>query len=308
MGPGSRFAWPDDDEFEFGTLAQPLALMLAVNAAVLAGVFLHKIALRRSSRTYPFAGRLPLWLHQARADRRRRVAVTDKVPVWLVFALAGTIWLVNARSVHKLFRRTFGFDDTHWPLFVFIAESPFFLKNFMHTPAISTLWLRTCARAAADSGALDRLRAGGGAVLDRADPDPPHQRADVYADIAAIVVLRFYLVQGMTPRNAAVGIAAARGGRASSSWSQQFAGTIDVPYDDSSVTCRANGRSVADRPARVRLHLVPALSRRLRHLGADALEHPGHPVFALLIWLHTPLCAILRSLIARSEASCTAGS
>ena len=33
----------------------------------------------------------------------------------------------------KLFGRTFGFDEKHWPLFVFMAGSPFFLKNFMHT-------------------------------------------------------------------------------------------------------------------------------------------------------------------------------
>ena len=33
----------------------------------------------------------------------------------------------------KLFRRTFGFDEAHMPLFVFMAGSPFFLKNFMHT-------------------------------------------------------------------------------------------------------------------------------------------------------------------------------
>src|SRR5258708_19995404 len=56
-----------------------------------------------------------------------------KVPVWLVFALWGGVWLITLGLFIKLFRGTFGFDDTHMPLFVFMAGSPFFLKNFMHT-------------------------------------------------------------------------------------------------------------------------------------------------------------------------------
>src|SRR5882672_3659528 len=44
---------------------------------------------------------------------------------WLIIISAGLF-------VH-LFRRTFSLDEKHWPLFVFIAGSPFFLKNFMHT-------------------------------------------------------------------------------------------------------------------------------------------------------------------------------
>jgi hypothetical protein len=56
-----------------------------------------------------------------------------EVPVWLVFALGGGVWPVTASLFVKLFRRTFGFDQAHVPLFVFMAGSPFVLKNFMHT-------------------------------------------------------------------------------------------------------------------------------------------------------------------------------
>src|SRR6202163_3998712 len=42
-----------------------------------------------------------------------------KVPVWLVFALSGAVWLITLGLFIKLFRRTFGFDDAHMPLFVF---------------------------------------------------------------------------------------------------------------------------------------------------------------------------------------------
>jgi hypothetical protein len=51
---------------------------------------------------------------------------TSKVPVWLVFALSGVAWLVTLSLFVELFRRNFGFDDKHMPLFVFMAGSPFF--------------------------------------------------------------------------------------------------------------------------------------------------------------------------------------
>ena len=111
----------------------PWRLMLAVNAAVLIGVFWHKIALP------PFVPYIHLLVdyHYGFTKRALIGAIvglfTSKVPVWLVFALGGVVWLLTAGLFVQLFRRTFGLDDKHWPLFVFIAGSPFFLKNFMHT-------------------------------------------------------------------------------------------------------------------------------------------------------------------------------
>src|SRR4051794_10590208 len=108
-------------------------LMLAVNVTVLFGVFLHKITLP------PFVPYIHLLVdyHLGFTKRALIGAVvglfTAKVPVWLVFALGGVVWLVTAALFVKLFRRTFGFDEKHMPLFVFMAGSPFFLKNFMHT-------------------------------------------------------------------------------------------------------------------------------------------------------------------------------
>src|SRR5438309_11945743 len=111
----------------------PWRLMLAVNAAVLIGVFLYKI---------PREAYVPCihrWVdyHFGFTKRALIGAVVSlffsKVPVWLVFALSGAVWLITLGLFIKLFRRTFGFDDAHMPLFVFMAGSPFFLKNFMHT-------------------------------------------------------------------------------------------------------------------------------------------------------------------------------
>src|SRR2546430_703930 len=111
----------------------PWRLMLAVNAAVFIGVFLHKIALP------PFVPYIHLLVDYHFGFTKRALIgaavslVTAKVPVWLVFALAGFTWLITLGPFVQLFRRTFGFDEKHLPLFVFMAGSPFFLKNFMHT-------------------------------------------------------------------------------------------------------------------------------------------------------------------------------
>src|SRR6059058_6078863 len=107
--------------------------MLAVNVAVVLGVFVHKIFLQ------PYVPYIHLLVdyHFGFTKRALIGAVVSlffaKVPVWLVFALSGGVWLITLGLFIKLFRRTFGFDDAHLPLFVFMAGSPFFLKNFMHT-------------------------------------------------------------------------------------------------------------------------------------------------------------------------------
>src|SRR5258708_30199454 len=111
----------------------PWRLMLAVNAAVLFGVFLHKITLP------PYVPYIHLLVdyHFGFTKRALIGAVvslfSQEVPVWLVFGLGGAGRLITALLFIGLFRRTFGLDKTQMPLFVFMAGSPFFLKNFMHT-------------------------------------------------------------------------------------------------------------------------------------------------------------------------------
>src|SRR5690349_16805138 len=103
----------------------PWRVMLVVNAAVLVGVFLHKITLP------PFVPYIHLLVdyHFGFLKRALIGAVvapfTAKVPVWLVFALAGTTWLATLGLFIALFRRTFGFSEEHLPLFAFMIGSPF---------------------------------------------------------------------------------------------------------------------------------------------------------------------------------------
>ncbi|WP_050628001.1 hypothetical protein [Bradyrhizobium viridifuturi] len=281
------------------TWQNPWRLMLAVNAAVLAGVFLHKIALP------PFVPYIHLLVDYHYGFTKRALVgaivslFTDKVPVWLVFALAGAIWLLTLGLFVRLFQRTFGFDDAHWPLFVFIAGSPFFLKNFMHTLghfdiygcALTIVLLLIPARsvmyvliAATFSIALILVH---------------HIFVLMYVPaIAAIVVLRFYLMQGATPRNIAVGLAALAA-VGILFLVAQFEGTVDVPYDE--FIRHLQGR-MAD-PSRTDLLQFgyiwyQPLSKEFADTWARMPSNIlGVPVFALLIWLHTPLWQYFARLI-----------
>ena len=114
----------------------PWRLMLAMNAAVLIGVFVYKLTRE------PYVPYIHLLVdYHFGFTKRALIGATtslfvEKVPVWLVFALAGAVWLVTAGLFIKLFCRTFGWGHEQMPLLVFMAGSPFFLKNFMTSTAV----------------------------------------------------------------------------------------------------------------------------------------------------------------------------
>lgn len=58
---------------------------------------------------------------------------TDSVPIWYVYAIAIAAWIVALVLFVAAFRKVFGFKEQNFPLFVFIAGSPFFFKNFAIT-------------------------------------------------------------------------------------------------------------------------------------------------------------------------------
>src|SRR3981081_4492992 len=99
----------------------PWRLMLAVNGAVLIGVFFYKITRE------PYVPYIHLLVdyHFGFTKRALIGAVvslfSSKVPVCLVFALAGSVWLIAAGLFVKLFQRTFARDDEHLPLLVLMA-------------------------------------------------------------------------------------------------------------------------------------------------------------------------------------------
>jgi hypothetical protein len=277
----------------------PWRLMLAVNVAVIIGVFLYKITRE------PYVPYIHLLVdyHFGFTKRALIGAVVSlfvaKIPVWLVFALAGAVWLVTLALFAELFRRTFGFDDRHLPLFVFMAGSPFFLKNFMHT--LGHFDIYGCAFALglllvpARSVAFVLLAAFASVILVLIH----HIHILMYVPtIGVIVVLRYYLIQGFSRQNVLIGVASIAG-IGVLFLAAQFWGTMAAPQEEFIRYLR--GR-MAD-PARTELlnfsyiwyqPLSKEVHDTWERMPSNLL---GIPVFALLIWLHAPLWRYLAELI-----------
>jgi hypothetical protein len=277
----------------------PWRLMLAVNVAVLIGVFFYKITRE------PYVPYIHLLVdYHFGFTKRALIGATMgllflKVPVWLVFALSGGVWMITLGLFIELFRRTFGFDDRHMPLFVFMAGSPFFLKNFMHTLghfdiygcALAMCLLLVPARSIAF--VLSAALASTILILIH------HIHLLMYVPtIAVIVVLRYYLVHGVTRQNAIIGIAAmACVGLLF--LAAQFWGAMAVPQDAFVQYLRSR---MAD-PSRTDLlsfsyiwyqPLSQEIHDTWERMPSNLL---GVPVFALLIWLHAPLWKYFAELI-----------
>lgn len=284
----------------------PWRLMLAVNAAVMAGVFLYKITLP------PYVPYLHLLVdyHFGFSKRALIGAIvslfTAKVPVWLVFALGGAVWLATAALFVKLFRQTFGFSREQMPLFVLMAGSPFFLKNFLYTLGHFDIYGCAAAICLLLVPARSLTFVLGAALVSMILILIHHIHGLMYVPtIAVIVVLRHYLIEGLTPRNSIAGIGAALA-IGVLFMVTQFWGTLVVPVAE--FVAHAQGR-VADPSREDMLRHIHAfsyiwyqpLSQEVRdtwqRMPANLL---GVPVFALLIWLHAPLwryyAASIRSL------------
>ena len=276
----------------------PWRWMLAVNVVVLIGVFLHKITLP------PYVPYIHLLVDYHFGFTKRALIgaivslFTWKVPVWLVFALGGAVWLITLGLFGQLFRRTFGFDEKHMPLFVFTAGSPFFFKNFMHT--LGHFDIYGCALAIAllllpaRSIAFVLLAALFSVILVLIH----HIHLLMYLPtIAVIVVLRHYLPEGMNRRNAVAGVAAALSVGALFV-AAQFHG---LPVPEAAFVDYLQGR-MAD-PSRTNLLSFSyiwyqPLAREIQDTwGRMPSNLLGVPVFALLIWLHVPLWKYFAELI-----------
>jgi hypothetical protein len=269
----------------------PWRVMLAVNVAVLIGVFWHKLLLP------PFVPYIHLLVdyHFGFIKRALIGAIislfTAKVPVWLVFALAGIVWLITLGLFVRLFQRTFGFDEKHLPLFLFMAASPFFFKNFMHTlghfdiygclfaiilllvPArsIAFIWI-----AALFSIALVLIH---------------HIHLLMYVPtIAVIAVVRHYLVAGVNRANVIAGTIATLA-LGALFVAAQFRGTMPIPEAEFVAYLKSR---MADPTRTDLLSFSYIWYQPLPKEIADTWGRMPHnilgvPVFALLIWLHTPL-------------------
>jgi hypothetical protein len=269
----------------------PWRLMLVVNVAVVIGALLHKIALP------PYVPYIHLLVDYRFGFIKRALIgavvalFTAKVPVWLVFALAGVTWLITLGLFVQLFRRTFGFGRKHLPLFVLIAGSPFFFKNFMHTlghfDIYGCLFAIILLLVPARSALFVLLAAAFSIILILIH----HIHLLMYVPtVIVIVVIRHYLVAGITRANVGVGAAAVLPIGALF-FAAQFWGTMPVPEAEFVAYLQSR---MAD-PSQTKLLSFSyiwyqPLSKEISDTWAW-LPHNilGVPVFALLIWLHTPV-------------------
>ncbi|WP_315781042.1 MULTISPECIES: hypothetical protein [unclassified Bradyrhizobium] len=286
-----------------GAYARHWRLMLAVNAAIMLGVLLHKLTLP------PYIPYIHLLVdyHHGFIKRALIGAVvglfTAKVPVWLVFALAGLVWLITFALFVQLFRRTFCLDHAHLPLFVFIAGSPFVFKNFLfalgHFDIYGCLGAIILLLVPASSLSYVLLAAIISAVLVLIH----HIHLLMYVPtIAAIVVLRYYLPRTVTRLDLAVGTAALIG-LGVLFLAAQFAGTMPMAEAD---FVRYLQTRMVD-PSRTELlqfayvwyqPLAKEVQDTWARMPSNLL---GMPVYALLLWLHLPLWRTFRDLIAALE-------
>jgi hypothetical protein len=273
--------------------------MIAVNAAVALGVLLHKMTLP------PFVPYIHLVVDYHFGFTKRALigaAVSlffAKVPVWLVFALGGAVWLITLGLFVTLFRRTFGLDDRHMPLFVFMAGSPFFFKNFMHTLGHFDIYGCALAIVLLLIPARSLLFVAAAAVASMILILIHQIHFLMYVPtIAAIVVLRYYLVRGVSRQDAIAGIAACAGVIVLF-LIVQFDGSMAVP--EAQFIDYLSGR-MAD-PSQTRLlsfsyiwyqNLSTEIHDTWARMPSNLL---GVPVFALLIWLHAPLWKYFAALI-----------
>jgi hypothetical protein len=281
-------AWP---ERQMKVWQSPWRLMLLVNVAVVIGVFLHKIALP------PYVPYIHLLVdyHFGFIKRALTGAIvalfTAKVPVWLVFALAGATWLITLGLFIRLFRRTFGFDQKQLPLFVFIAGSPFFFKNFMHTlghfDIDGCLFAIVLLLVPARSIFFVLLAALFSIVLILIH----HIHLLLYVPtIIVIVVIRHYLAEGFSRQSIFVGVASVLAIGALF-FAAQFRGTMPIPEAE---FVRYLQSRMAD-PSQTNLLSFSyiwyqPLSKEISDTWARMPHNVlGLPVFALLIWLHTPV-------------------
>ncbi|MBR0698519.1 hypothetical protein JQ599_01260 [Bradyrhizobium diazoefficiens] len=280
-------------------LQNPWRLLLAINAAVIVGVFVHKIQLP------PYVPYIHLLVDYHFGFIKRALIgaavalVTDKVPVWLVFALGGVTWLATLGLYAKLFQKTFGFTAKTLPLFVFIAGSPFFLKNFMHTLGHFDIYGCALAMILLLMPARSLLFVATAALFSVILVLIHHIHLLMYVPtIVTIVVIRHYLAYGLDRGNVAFGIVALAIVSALF-FAAQFWGTMPIPEADFVAYLKTR---MAD-PSRTDLlqfayiwyqPLAKEVSDTWGRLPHNSL---GIPVFALLIWLHTPLWRFLAKLI-----------
>lgn len=226
--------------------------------------------------------------------------VTNKVPPWMVFAIGGVNIAVTLALYLKLFQKTFGFSERTLPLFVFIFGSPMFFKNFVK--CIGYFDIYGCALAIvlllipAGSLAFVALAAAGSIVLILIH----HIHMLLYIPtVAAIVIVRYFLLRAATRTQIAAALALAALVPAVFLY-VQFAGVTPVPKDEfkTYLASRMSGHG----PDTGALDFVFVWYQGIMDEIADTWSYLPRQLavswfYVLLIALHAPLIGYFRNVI-----------
>jgi hypothetical protein len=272
-------------------LVKSWRLMLAVNGAVMIGVLLYK------TRFPPYVPYIHLLVDYHFGFTKRALIgalvglFTAKVPMWLAFAIGGAIWLVTFALFIKLFRRVFGFNEKNLPLFVFMAGSPFFFKNFLQSLGHFDIYGCAAAICVLLVPARSLLFVLLAALLSAILILIHHVHMLMYVPtIAVIVLLRHHLVEGASRGCIVVELLAAFA-LAALFIALQFWGTMHVPPEQFARYLQSKMVNPSDAAT---LSFSFIWYQPLAKEISDTWERLpwnlwGVPAYALLIWLHVPL-------------------
>lgn len=106
--------------------------MLAISSAIALGALIDTVFIETPR--YPLYMHLLVTYHFGFVRRALVGEIvslfTDVVHNWYVYAIAVTAWATTLVLFIAAFRKIFGFNEKNFSLFVFMAGSPFFFKNF----------------------------------------------------------------------------------------------------------------------------------------------------------------------------------
>jgi hypothetical protein len=219
----------------------------------------------------------------------------DVVPLWYVYALAIVAFVVTLILFVAAFRKVFGFSGDNFPLFVLLAGSPFFFKNFAislgHYDIFGCLWALVALLVPAGR-AYPLIIAAGSIVLVLMH----NLHFLLYLPtIAFIVFVRYGLLQGLSIGKliyggmlvvlvSAVFVALA------------FFGAAPVPRDVFMAYVSSRALDTID-PGNTWMWyatIIDEIRSTWDHAGITVIRLP---VYAVLIGLHYPLARYLKSMI-----------
>jgi hypothetical protein len=270
--------------------------LLAINSAILAALFLYKLLFHFPGIEYAHL----LVDYHFGFIRRALIGsaiglFTDRVPVTLVFALGLAVWLAALALFVMLHQRTFGRISETLPLFVFVFGSPFFLKNFMFSIGYLDIYGFVVA-AALLLIPVNRLYVPLAVAACMILQLVHHLHLLLYVPtIAAIVIVRGYLLPGVTSTGVMVGVAGALAVAAVFAV-VQFGGAPQVPADV--FLQYLSSRATAPLDNEKAWMWYSTLAGEIQATWRSFPRHAARfPVYAVFVLLHYPLLRFFASMI-----------